>query len=135
MNSKNYGAYAKNINNYDDKLFNIEDLVVGNILKVEKHDDRLFLVDSQVKYIFEVSKVGEDEIFREALSNKEFRLLSNRYDGPYVNTIEDLSVYIDIADYISDRDDKLLNYDDIFDLQELVNVINKDEEKKNKKSL
>lgn len=135
MNSKNYSVYAKNINNYDDRSFNIKDLVVGSVLKVERDGDRVFLIDSQVKYIFEVSNIEGEEIFHEALSNQKFRLLSNRYEGPYVDNIEELSDYIDIAEYVSDRDDKLLKYDDIFDLQELVNVINKDEEKEKKKSL
>ena len=130
MNSKTYSVYAKNKGTHDDKLFNIEDLVVGSILKVERYDDHVLLVDSQVKYIFELSNIGDEEIFSETLSNRKFRLLSNRYDGPYVNNIEKLSDYVDIEAYMSGREDRLLNYDDIFDLQELVNVVNKDEEKK-----
>ncbi|MBQ2639471.1 MAG: hypothetical protein IJF92_01765 [Bacilli bacterium] len=121
MNSKTYSVYAKNKNNQDERLFNINDLVVGNILTCEKNNNGITYISSPVKYIFEKSKVEGIDCYHETLSNKEVKLFSDMYEGPYITNIEKLTDYLNA--------DMLLNSEDILDMQEAVNMISQEENK------
>ena len=131
MNSKNYSVYAKNKNNIEENLYEIDKLVVGNILKCEKNQKGTTYASSPVKYIFEKSTVNERNIYRDALSGTEIKCFDDPYidfnnTNLYVTNIENLTDYINIK---SDTQNTLLNSKDILDMQEAVNMIAKQENK------
>ncbi len=142
MNSKTYSVYAKNKNNklYDEnvvgeELYDIEDLVVGNVLTCEQNGNGVIYSSSPSKHIFEKVNVENRDIYKELYSHKEIKTFSTEYNGPFITNIEDLTDYIDVVTYKADSPDLLLTMDDIVDLENLVNVINKEEKNMKKKSL
>lgn len=145
MNSKNYSAYAKKINKVNgrdanEKLFNIEDLVVGDVLIAKKHDKGVNYYKVPSKYIFEKFNINGIDSYRETLSNTVIK----RFDDPFVDhktvkrfiiNVEKLTDYIDFKTYKDDKDDMLLTLEDILDMQAAVNMISEEEKKEKQKSL
>lgn len=141
MNSKNYGIYAKNINKINgrdanEKLFNIENLVVGDILMTEKNDKGINYYKVPSKYIFEKFNNNGTDHYRETLSNTTIKSLDDPFVDHktvkrFITNIENLTDYIDFKTYKDDKEEILLTLEDILDMQTAVNMIS-EEEKKNK---
>ena len=110
--------------NAEKRLFNINDLVVGNVLNCEK--DTAY-TNSKSKFIFEKSNVNGQTIYRDTLSNTIINEFSNKYDGPYITNIEALADYFNVVSYEETNQDMLLSVEDILDIQAAVNMIAENE--------
>ena len=121
----------------DKNLYNINNLVVGNIITCEKNNRGIIYDSSPVKYIFEKTNIKGEDIYKDAQSNTEIKCFDDPFiefdkTGKYITNIEELTDYI--TSYEGSGPNKSICSNDIVDIQDLINVINKDIQKTKKRA-
>ena len=126
-----------NKNNIEKYSHDINTLVVANIITCEKNNRGVIYDSSPIKYIFEKTNIKGRDVYKDAQSNTEIECFDDPFvdfnkAGKYITNVESLTDYIN--SYKGSGPNESICSNNIPDIQDLVNIINKNIQKTKKRA-